>query len=93
LRAAPPYVGEMDVRIRVRILGIPALPADGQEIELGEPTLADVKRRLTEIYPDLLSWNKVLVGFVNGKAVGRDWKSVVLNDGDSVMLVAPISGG
>ena len=81
------------MRIRVKILGIPALPAGEQEIELRERTLADAKSHLMEIHPDLLAWNKVLVGFVNGKAVGRDWKNVVLNDGDSVMLVAPISGG
>ncbi len=80
------------MQIRVRILGLPGVPTGEQRLELREGTLAEAKKHLAEIYPDV-SLDKVLVGFVNGKAAARDWDSVALADGDIVMLVAPISGG
>jgi len=65
--------------------------AGEQKIELLEGTLADAKKHLTEVYPGV-SFDKVPVGFVNGKAVAQDWDNVVLSDGDEVMFVMPIAG-
>lgn len=81
------------MQIRTSILGLPGVPAGEQELELPEGTLAEVKKRVAEIYPGAVSLEKVILGFVNGEAVGQDWDSVALNDGDAVMLVVPISGG
>ena len=81
------------MQVRARILGVPGVVAGEQKLELYEGTLAEAKKHLVEIYPDVLSLDKIFLAFVNGKAVGRKWDSVVLNDGDAVMLVVPISGG
>lgn len=80
------------MQIGVRVLGLPGVPAGERRIELREGTLAEAVRQLAETYPRV-SLDRVLVGFINGKAAGPDWSSVALNDGDAVMLVVPISGG
>ncbi len=81
------------MQIMVKVVGLTGAPAGEQKLELGEGTLADAKKHLVEIYPDAISLDKVSLGVVNGKSVGRDWESVVLKDGDSVMFVVPVSGG
>ena len=80
------------MQIGVKIVGLPGAPPGEQSLELSEGTLAEVKRHIAEAHPNV-SLDKVLVGFVNGEAVGQDWGSVALNDGDAIMLVVPIIGG
>ena len=82
----------MGVHIRVKILGLSGIRAGDHELELREGTLAEAKKYLVQMHQDV-ALDKAFVGFVNGKAVARDWNDVTLSDGDAVMLVAPISGG
>ena len=92
MRAAPSDVGQMGTQIRIRIFGLPGLAPEKQKLELRKSTLAEAKKHLGDIYPDL-SLEKVFLAFVNGRAVGRDWENVILNNDDSVMFVLPIGGG
>ena len=80
------------MEIKLRIVGLPGFSPGEQMFELSEGTLADAKERLLRFYP-ALPLDEMFVGFVNGKAVGREWDAAVLKDGDAVMLVVPMSGG
>lgn len=79
--------------MKLRILGAPQLPRGEHEFEFPGRTLADVRKHLAGIYGSAPALERVLIGLVNGKAAGRDWERVVLSEGDSVMLIVPISGG
>jgi len=68
-------------------------PAKEFEIAFPGATLAELRAELEKRYGGVFAQDIPLLGFRNGKAVGRDWQQVPLSEGDTLMFVAPIGGG
>lgn len=81
------------MKITVRILGVPGLTSGEHELDLDGNTLDDVVNHFARENVKLPSMKDQLLWFVNSKAVGREWKEVSLDDGDTVMISVPIAGG
>jgi molybdopterin converting factor small subunit len=81
------------LRVTIKMLAKGSAPAREFEVECPGATLADLRRQLAEKYGGIFAKDMPLLGFLNGKSAGRDWERVALNDGDTIMFVAPIGGG
>ena len=81
------------MHVKLKILGFPGVSPDEWRMELRDGRMAEIREHLSGLCGNALAESKMLLGFVNGRSIGRDWASVSLRDGDAVMLVAPVSGG
>lgn len=81
------------MRVKVKVLGVPAVPPRELDVEFEGRTLAALRDRVGRDFGEITTMDGLLLAFVNGKATRRAWDKEVLSDGDRVLLALPISGG
>jgi len=81
------------MRLKVSIFGRPEISTEAKDFKFHGNTFSDLLSQFVERYSELSPSKDILLGFVNGQSIGRNPKDVILNEGDSVLIVLPISGG
>ncbi|MEZ0322893.1 MAG: molybdopterin converting factor subunit 1 [Hydrogenothermaceae bacterium] len=61
-----------------------------EEIDIEESSLEDLKRKITQLHPEISDYLNKIMFAVNEEYVSTD---IVLKDGDTVALIPPVSGG
>jgi hypothetical protein len=80
----------MYVRVRVKVLGVPAIPAQEREIEFEGGTVAALRDRIGQEWDEITTMDGLLLAFINGRGSRASWDE---EEGDRVLFALPVGGG
>lgn len=81
------------MRVRVKVLGVPAVPPLEQDVEFQGGTVAALRDRLGREWNEITTMDGLLLAFVNGMVTRGAWEEEPLKEGDRVLFALPVGGG
>ena len=81
------------MRVRVKVLGVPAIPAQEREIEFEGGTVAALRDRIGQEWDEITTMDGLLLAFINGRVSRVAWEDEHLGEGDRVLFALPVGGG